>query len=118
LGVFPERGAPRVLWLGIGDGVDELRIVQQVLTVRLSAVAPATRASPGETFTPHLTLARFRDRVHRAHISEITGIPASAGPCLIDRVTLYESRLSPAGPSYLRLAEAPLSRSKAGRNAE
>lgn len=100
IGCFPEKGAPRVLWLGIRDGASELKRTQQILAVRLSVTDPA--------FKPHLTLARIRDRVRRGQIGEITSIPASAGPCRIDRVTLYESRLSPAGPTYLRLASASL----------
>lgn len=103
LGWFPERGSPRVLWLGIRDGLVELRRIQK-------ALEHAAGASPERegAFTPHLTLARLKDRLPRANIAEITDIPASAGPSRIDRVTLYESRLSPSGPTYLPLAEALL----------
>ena len=100
LGFFPERGSPRVLWLGIRNGEAELRRVQQIVRERL--------ALPPEPFTPHLTLARFRERVSRGALGEIADFRARAGPSRIDRVTLYESRLSPGGPIYFRLAEAPL----------
>jgi 2'-5' RNA ligase len=100
LGCFPERGSPRVLWLGIRNGEAELRHVQQIVRGRL--------ALPPEPFTPHLTLARFRERMSRGSMGEIAGFRARAGPSRIDRVTLYESRLSPGGPMYFRLAEAPL----------
>ena len=103
LGFFPERGSPRVLWLGIRDGLEPLRRVHNALADRLG-IKP-DREGP---YTPHLTLARFRDRVSRARLGEIGRIQASAGPSRIDRVTLYESRLSPAGPTYLPLAEAHL----------
>jgi 2'-5' RNA ligase len=103
LGVFPERGSPRVLWLGILDGLDSLRRIEKGLIDDLGR----ERDHRGP-FTPHLTLARFRDRVSHAALAEIGRIPASAGPSRIDRVTLYESRLSPAGPAYVPLAEAPL----------
>ena len=101
--VFPARGSPRVLWLGVGDGVPELRRIQNALERALGV-----SAGHEESFTPHLTLARFRDRVPRAILAQIADIRAYAGPSLIDRVTLYESRLSPAGPTYLPLAQAPL----------
>ncbi len=101
LGVFPERGSPRVLWLGIRDGLDELHRIQQALDRRLGMV---NRDKP---FKPHLTLCRFRAaRVRRPSDLAVGG---SAGPCLIDRVTLYESRLSPAGSTYVPMAQAPLS---------
>ena len=99
-GFFPERGSPRVLWLGIRQGEAELRRVQQIVCQRL--------ALPPEPFTPHLTMARFRERLSRGAVGEIADFRAQAGPGRIDRVTLYESRLSPGGPAYLRLAEAPL----------
>jgi RNA 2',3'-cyclic 3'-phosphodiesterase len=105
LGFFPERGSPRVLWLGVREGLAELRRLHQILTGRLSRALPPGAAKP---FTPHLTLARFRSRVPRGQIEDIGSIQASAGPCAIDRVTLYESHLSSAGPAYLRLAEAAL----------
>jgi RNA 2',3'-cyclic 3'-phosphodiesterase len=103
LGFFPERGAPRVLWLGIGQGLDRLRGVHHEISRRLGL-----RDTSREPFHPHLTLARFRDRVSRSRLAEITAFPAVAGPAPIDRVTLYESRLSPKGPTYTALAEALL----------
>jgi len=103
LGVFPPRGSPRVLWLGVRDGVDQLWRVQKGLERALGV-----SGGHAGSFAPHLTLARFRDRVPRAILAEIADIRASAGPSRIDRVTLYESRLSPVGPTYLPLAQAPL----------
>lgn len=113
VGLFPERGSPRVLWLGIRDGLEPLRRLHTALA-RLDTAdvgLDLSRALPGRTaepFTPHLTLARFRDRVSRGRVAEISRIPATAGPSRIDRVTLYESRLSPKGPTYVPLASALL----------
>jgi len=106
LGFFPERGSPRVLWLGVGAGLEQLRRLQRALVIR--GERPVIPSHPGASFNPHLTLARFRDRVPGAKVAGIADIRASAGPARIDRVTLYESRLSPAGPTYVPLAEALL----------
>jgi 2'-5' RNA ligase len=106
LGFFPERGSPRVLWLGVVAGLEQLRRLQRALVNR--GESPAIQSHTGGSFNPHLTLARFRDRVPRAKLAEIADIRAFAGPARIDRVTLYESRLSPAGPTYVPLAEALL----------
>ncbi|MET0215502.1 MAG: RNA 2',3'-cyclic phosphodiesterase [Vicinamibacterales bacterium] len=118
LGFFPERGSPRVLWLGIRDGIHALRRIHAALSARMGTLTDAS-----QPFTPHLTLARFRERSPRAQYAEIARIPAAAGPSRIDRVTLYESCLSPAsldlrsgrpevarraGPTYVPLAEGPL----------
>lgn len=116
LGMFPERGSPRVLWLAVAAGLEPLRVLHDVVVARLKSSPTSERAAPApertaESFTPHLTLARFRDRVNRGTLTGITRIQAFAGPSRIDRVTLYDSRLSPAGPTYVRLAETPLTRS-------
>ena len=104
LGFFPERGSPRVLWLGVDAGLEQLRRLQRSLIIR--GETRVIQSHTSGSFNPHLTLARLRDRVPRAKIAEIADIRASAGPARIDRVTLYESRLSPAGPTYVPLAEA------------
>jgi RNA 2',3'-cyclic 3'-phosphodiesterase len=106
LGFFPERGSPRVLWLGVVAGLEQLRRLHRALVIR--GDSPARQSHAGGSFNPHLTLARFRDRLPPAKVAEIADIRALAGPARIDRVTLYESRLSPAGPTYVPLAEALL----------
>ncbi len=60
LGCFPERGSPRVLWLGIRDGLEPLRRIQRVLAEQLQV-----RPDHEGPFTPHLTLARLKDRIPR-----------------------------------------------------
>jgi 2'-5' RNA ligase len=107
IGFYPPKGPPRVLWLGIAKGLAELGRLHADLQQRLRA-----RPGPGDAFHPHLTLARLRDRVARPDEAKLAKTKASAGPCRIDRVTLYESRLSPKGPAYTALAEAALEISK------
>ena len=111
LGFFPERGSPRVVWLGIRQGLAPLRRIWSRVGLELTGAGlDLSRAllTDAASFTPHLTLARLRDHVPRGKLAGITQIRASAGPSRIDRVTLYESRLSPAGPTYVPLAVALL----------
>jgi 2'-5' RNA ligase len=75
------------------------------------AARAATLGLPIEdrAFHPHLTLARWResrpaDR-RRALAVSPRGVVAAAH---IDGATLYQSRLSPAGPTYTPLARANL----------
>jgi RNA 2',3'-cyclic 3'-phosphodiesterase len=103
LGLFPSGGPPRVLWLGIADGLTQLRQLRADIRRRL-----ADTAGPAEDFNPHLTLARFRDRVSRTELERIVAIRPVAGPSPIDRVTVYESHLSPRGPAYTKVTEALL----------
>ncbi len=106
LGVFPPRGAPRILWLGVGDGSAEIVEVQQVVAGRLEGLGIAPEPRP---FHPHLTLARWRtsrpaDR-SRVLSADSRGAVARVN---VDHVTLYQSRLSPAGPAYTALTSASL----------
>jgi 2'-5' RNA ligase len=104
MGTFPPSGAPRVLWLGVVRGAQELIELAALVARRLAAggVAVEPRA-----FRPHLTLARWRERSHagRPRLAESTDVVARVD---VGAVTLYRSRLSPAGPSYTALAHARL----------
>jgi RNA 2',3'-cyclic 3'-phosphodiesterase len=58
-------------------------------------------------FSPHLTLGRFREpgTVRDRQILSGVSVP-TAGACTVDRLTLYQSRLSPKGPTYTPIAHA------------
>jgi 2'-5' RNA ligase len=106
LGMFPLRGAPRVLWLGVSDGIDALRLLQRRMAARIAACGIALEA---REFRPHLTLGRWassrpadRTRVLRAARPDAVARQPVAG------VTLYESRLSASGAAYRALAHANL----------
>ena len=49
LGFFPPRGSPRVLWLGIRDGLAELRRLQQILGRCRRARRESRRPTSGQT---------------------------------------------------------------------
>ncbi len=116
-GVFPPRGAPRVLWIGVASGVEGLTQVFDAVEGRLqpAGVAPETRP-----FSPHLTIARFRDRGRRSGgprpadgqwrrlADAIASVHVGAGPMPVRSITLYQSCLTPAGPEYSPLASPSL----------
>jgi 2'-5' RNA ligase len=109
LGVFPSHGSPRVLWLGISEGADHLLRVQQEVVRRLQLCSVQLEQ---RRFQPHLTLARWRESP-RARASDARRALAAdpqrpVARATVDHVTLYQSRLSPAGPSYTALARANL----------
>ncbi|MDQ3958274.1 MAG: RNA 2',3'-cyclic phosphodiesterase [Actinomycetota bacterium] len=102
LGAFPRERRARVLWAGVDDPNGLL----PSLAVGLGAgfeplgVAPEARA-----YAPHLTLARFKNPGSLEGL--LPAVPRSA-PFLVERITLYRSRLSPRGPRYEVLHEAYL----------
>lgn len=116
VGVFPPRGAPRVLWIGITDGAAHLGRLQQEIAERVRAVDIAFDDRP---FRPHLTLGRWRDADRRLRRStperlrrEVAALDRSDRiACVrVTRATLYQSRLSSSGPAYTALAHANLSK--------
>jgi 2'-5' RNA ligase len=107
LGMFPPGGRPRVIWLGVDEGADDMRRLHHEVLARLDGV-PFARES--RAFSPHLTLARFREPgtiSERQALAEVRLPAAMRSP--VDHVTLYQSRLSPKGSIYTPLRQTPLS---------
>jgi 2'-5' RNA ligase len=106
VGTFPTGGRPRVVWLGLDRGADALAALHEEVQRRLADV-PFRRES--RAFSPHLTLARFKHGGTRVDVERISRVALRpAGGCTIDHVTLYQSRLSPRGPTYTALLVTPL----------
>ena len=59
-------------------------------------------------FRPHLTLARIKGTSSRDFIREFLRAGISLGPVEVTAVTVFQSRLSPAGAEYIPLARCPL----------
>jgi 2'-5' RNA ligase len=98
-GMFPSPKRPSVLWVGLGGELDTLRQLWTDLEDRLSA-----RGYPRERrWHPHITLGRFRspDRLDSLN-ARLQQMPSfdRIGSFTATGLTLMESRLSPAGPSY------------------
>ena len=107
LGVFPPHGAPRVLWLGVAEGAAQATALHAVVADRLAALGIKKEARP---FRAHLTLARWRDG-RRSDRPRLEQTPRLIARTEVKAATLYQSRLSPAGPTYTALAQAELKRS-------
>jgi len=114
LGTFPPRGAPRVLWLGIVAGVHETVALQSALARRLRALGADLEDRP---FRPHVTIGRFKaarpsDRIAAADANANARSREGVATMMVDRVTLFESRLSSQGASHHPLAHAYLSQTR------
>jgi 2'-5' RNA ligase len=101
VGTFPERGAPRVVWLGASVGAAEAARARDELDERLKAVNVPPEPRP---FRPHLTLGRFRDFARGSDGRAIRGVGMEGFAAVrVDHLTLYESHLSSRGPRYVPL---------------
>jgi 2'-5' RNA ligase len=105
LGFFPNPHAPRVFWCGIeAPGLAELAAETDRATAGLG-VAPELRA-----FSPHLTLARIKERPNLQPLREaIAALPdLEFGQFTAAGFHLYQSQLRPGGSVYTKLAEFPI----------
>ncbi|HVH25648.1 MAG TPA: RNA 2',3'-cyclic phosphodiesterase [Vicinamibacterales bacterium] len=107
LGVFPPSGPPQVLWLGVREGEENVVEVQRQVALRLDHLGIERERRP---FHAHLTLGRWRRaRSSRRDADRARRSASEPAPRVdVDHVTLYQSRLSPAGPTYAALARATL----------
>jgi 2'-5' RNA ligase len=102
VGFFPNPHAPRVFWCGIdAPGLEKLASATERATTSLGI--PAEKRA----FSPHLTLARIKERLNLQQLREaIAALPSQDfGQFGADRFFLYHSRLSPKGSVYTKLAE-------------
>lgn len=104
VGVFPSLSYPRVVWVGIREGTNELRSVFEQLEPRLQGIG---FAADEHGFSPHLTIARVRSGRNKAQLADFVKQNAEldfgtiSGECL----RLKRSVLSPKGPTYSTLKE-------------
>jgi 2'-5' RNA ligase len=105
-GAFPPTGRPRVVWAGLTVGRDRLLAAERTVSERLAlaGVAPENRR-----YNPHLTLARVRDAAGLRAASLLDGVSELVlGVTPVVAITLFDSRLSPKGPTYVALQRVEL----------
>jgi len=107
-GVFPNTESPKVFWLGIEEGYDELSDTQRIVD-ELSFEYKETQRN--ENFVPHITIGRLNTakKNTKCDVSIFLNAVYSPIEIPINLVNLYESRLTPDGPRYTVLAKFPLS---------
>ncbi|MBM3889321.1 MAG: RNA 2',3'-cyclic phosphodiesterase [Verrucomicrobia bacterium] len=108
MGCFPDRGVPRVVWAGVGEGRDALKGLARDLE---EAMAALRFAREKREFAAHLTIGRVRsprgaDRLRRHVDAELETV---FGRSTVDQVRLYKSTLAPGGSIYEVLGAAKLS---------
>jgi RNA 2',3'-cyclic 3'-phosphodiesterase len=101
LGLFPDRGAPRILWIDM-PSPEGLVAVQR--RMEEAAIGVGFPAEP-RPFRPHLTLGRFGRGAPRPDLPR-----ATLGLMPVEEVVLYKSELRPKGAVYMRLESFPLSK--------
>lgn len=104
VGAFPKLRYPRVLWVGITEGAEELQNIFGQLEPSLCDLgfAPDTRG-----FSPHLTVARVRSGRKKMELIDCVSKYADFdfGTVRAECLRLKRSDLTPKGPIYSTLKE-------------
>ena len=105
-GFFPQRGAPRVVWVGFSRGMQESGAYFAALDAGLVRAGFDAETRP---FAAHVTVARVRQAVRA---DDWAGLAADLTrdwpPFTVDTAVLWQSILKPSGPQYRRVAEVAL----------
>ena len=107
LGAFPHLKNPRVVWMGLTEGRDNLTTFQRQLEEELEKIGFEREERP---FQPHLTLGRSNSSRRR---DELSGMmekyrEEEFGEFPVEKVVLFKSDLRPSGPIYTALKEVKL----------
>lgn len=110
LGMFPNRRKPRVLWAGVGGGLDALARLQQLAEEAITGLGYPPEQRP---FAPHITLGRPRRNVSDAQLSRIGAVVSGLAPpspvrWQVESVDVMQSELHPSGARYTVLGSVAL----------
>jgi 2'-5' RNA ligase len=106
-GAFPSPDRPRTLWLGVGEGRDQMIALQASVEKSLESLGFRGEA---RRYTPHLTIGRpGRGQSPPELAAELANLADfHGGTTLVDEVTIFSSELTRNGPIYDPLGFAPL----------
>jgi 2'-5' RNA ligase len=98
LGAFDSVEAPRVVWIGLEEGLEPMSRLAELLE----------RDEP-RPYAPHLTLGRNRRTgAPPEFVAALRAQPALGLRRRVEAISLYASRPAPFGHAYEILLEAPL----------
>jgi 2'-5' RNA ligase len=97
LGGFPNLRRPRVLWIGIGPGAEQLASLAGAVE---NALQPLGFPGEDRPFRGHFTLARFPTQ---RSVESLPAVDLPNDPWRVDEVVLFRSQLHPKGARYTAL---------------
>ena len=101
LGGFPTLQKPRIIWAGVEGDVDHLEVLVSCIESALRLVGFPQEDRP---YHPHITLARVkanaREIGQKITTSEVSKQKWNFGNLTVDRLSLFQSQLTPEGAQY------------------
>jgi 2'-5' RNA ligase len=113
LGVFPNFKRVRVVWVGMGGDISRLKLLQQRIESNLVPLGFARESRP---FTPHLTMARVKERVSPAEQQRFGQLIAdtrldTTPQFTVRSISLMRSQLTTEGAIYHQIGTINLKKS-------
>jgi 2'-5' RNA ligase len=110
-GCFPNPRRPRVLWIGVGQGTQQVVALHDALEPRLEELGCYRREE--RRYTPHVTLGRVKgnrppDNLAAALLKHAAW---NAGETTVGALHVMSSELTSQGPVYTVLSRAKLAQS-------
>ncbi|MGI0055575.1 MAG: RNA 2',3'-cyclic phosphodiesterase [Thermoplasmata archaeon] len=105
VGAFPTESAPRIVWIGVGDGSTQLEELHRRLDAALEEAGVARDPRP---FVAHVTWRRIRsarDREQARRLIEDARRPATPRSIVVGALLLRESRLGRNGALHRTVRE-------------
>jgi len=99
IGVFPKPNSPRVIWIGVTDGINELEKLAEMIRSKLSHIG----FSPDKKFKPHVTIFRVKNKIEDLSSKLEKFSSCSFGKQLVSEIKLKKSELTYQGPIYTDL---------------
>ena len=107
VGCFPNPRRPRVLWVGIGEGAQQLCAVHDTLEAPLSKLGYRREE---RKYSPHITLGRVKSDRPTEKLAFALAHQAGwkGGEVQVTELLVMGSKLTPTGPEYTVLSRARL----------
>jgi len=99
IGVFPKPNSPRVIWIGVTDGINELEKLAEMIRSKLSDIG----FSPDKKFKPHVTIFRVKNKIEGISSKLEKFSSYSFGKQVVTEIKFKKSELTPDGPIYTDL---------------
>lgn len=97
VGAFPNPTSARVIWVGVGDGAQELVCLAENVVQKLAEIG----FKPDRPFSPHLTVLRAKAGRLKMPVETLKKYTnKSIASDIIDELHLKRSETTPSGVSY------------------
>lgn len=98
LGAFPSLDRPKVIWIGLAKGGEELKAIQRQVENLTADISEEERE---RTFSPHLTLGRVRSGKRLGALREsLRSVTVPRADFRLSKLMLVQSTLAREGAIY------------------